>query len=461
MSGVGDIYYSKEVREEVSRGGALVDGARGNPPGWIRPEPPVGNLLGSVASRAGIPNCGQGTEGPLLQTQFWRTIDVTLSQLLCPVRGRTLSHRRWPRDGLVFHQNLDLPCSPRSRCSTTRWVTPGWTSTTATTWNWLGTAAWASWPRPRPGGANRDWGAKLGYSPEALAAVNRKSVVQLERLRDGFDGIPVVLSGNIGPRGDGYDPETLMSPDEAETYHRDQIRVFSETAADLVTALTMTHEGEAVGLARAAGEAGIARGDLVHGGDRWAVCRPARPWAMRSRRWSMPTGDAPAYYMINCAHPTHFQDAMLGWGAAWTRGIKADVRANASRHEPRGARRGRPSWTTATRMELGGQHGDAARALMPNLTRDGRVLRHRHAPRGRDRGCPDRLGVVRGQQRRAPGEQAATLSGSPATGLPANGPSFPKIATPARRARSLRIEGTGRALSLSAHTGGGLRHGNP
>ena len=40
------------------------------------------------------------------------------------------------------------------------------------------------------------------------------------------------------------------------------------------------------------------------------------------------TGGAPAYYMINCAHPTHFETA-LDHGSAWVKRISG-IRANAS-----------------------------------------------------------------------------------------------------------------------------------
>lgn len=63
---------------------------------------------------------------------------------------------------------------------------------------------------------------------------------------------PYVISGNVGPRGDGYDPETLMTPVEAEADHGEQIRVFAEAGVDLIGAVTMTHVGEAVGIVRAA-----------------------------------------------------------------------------------------------------------------------------------------------------------------------------------------------------------------
>ncbi len=45
------------------------------------------------------------------------------------------------------------------------------------------------------------------------------------------------------------------------------------------------------------------------------------------------TGDGPAYYMINCAHPTHFEDA-LTQGESWLERIRG-LRANACHtHRP-------------------------------------------------------------------------------------------------------------------------------
>ena len=52
-----------------------------------------------------------------------------------------------------------------------------------------------------------------------------------------------------------------------------------------------------------------------------ACAKPSRPWIAR------PIG-APAYYMINCAHPTHFEHALAA-GEAWTKRVRG-VRANAS-----------------------------------------------------------------------------------------------------------------------------------
>lgn len=176
--------------------------------------------------------------------------------------------------------------------------------------------------------ANREWGAKLGYSPDALAQVNRDAVALLATLRNAHesDRTPIVISGNIGPRGDGYAVERAMSPAEAQDYHAPQIATFAESEADLVSAFTMNYVEEAVGIAAAAKAAGMPcvisftveiDGNLPTGQSlKDAVTDVDRT-----------TGNAPAYYMINCAHPAHF-DATLGEGD-WLLRLRG-LRANAS-----------------------------------------------------------------------------------------------------------------------------------
>jgi S-methylmethionine-dependent homocysteine/selenocysteine methylase len=175
--------------------------------------------------------------------------------------------------------------------------------------------------------ANRDWGAKLGYSEDALAAANRRAVAFMEELRDEHeDGRPFVISGCIGPQGDGYDPDELLSADAAEAYHRAQIDTFADTAADLVTALTITYPQEAIGIVRAAARAGIPAaisftvetdGRLPNG--------DALPAAIS--QVDAETDGAAAYFMVNCAHPTHFQHVLQD--GAWRERVRG-VRANAS-----------------------------------------------------------------------------------------------------------------------------------
>jgi homocysteine S-methyltransferase len=106
--------------------------------------------------------------------------------------------------------------------------------------------------------ANADWGDRLGYSAEALSDVNRRGVAFVAGLRStAADAPEIVISGCLGPRGDGYRAGTEMTSEEAQRYHEPQVAAFADTAADIVSALTLTYPNEAVGVARAAEAAGI------------------------------------------------------------------------------------------------------------------------------------------------------------------------------------------------------------
>jgi S-methylmethionine-dependent homocysteine/selenocysteine methylase len=177
--------------------------------------------------------------------------------------------------------------------------------------------------------ASPDWGARLGYTVEQLAEVNRRSVELVEdvRLRYETPETPIVISGCVGPRGDGYIAGDQMSAEQARAYHALQIRTFADTAADLVTAITMTYPAEAIGVARAAADCGM---PVVIS---FTVETDGTLPAGQSLAEAIEAVDAatdayPAYYMINCAHPTHFQP-VLEPGATWTGRVRG-IRANAS-----------------------------------------------------------------------------------------------------------------------------------
>jgi len=230
---------------------------------------------------------------------------------------------------LVFHHGLDLPCfaafdllkHDRGREALQRYFRSHVAIAAEHGVGFiLESATWR---------ASADWGDKLGYSREELAEANRAAVRMLEAIRDEYAtrGVPMVISGCVGPRGDGYDPGRAMSEDEAALYHAEQIDVFATTAADMVTAITMTNVPEAIGFTRAAEAAGM----------------PAVVSFTVETDGRLPTGDSlkdaiervdaatnqgPAYYMINCAHPTHFAD-VLSSGEPWTTRL-CGLRANAS-----------------------------------------------------------------------------------------------------------------------------------
>jgi S-methylmethionine-dependent homocysteine/selenocysteine methylase len=207
--------------------------------------------------------------------------------------------------------------------------------------------------------ASPNWGAKLGYSAEALAAVNRDAIELMRELRAEHETarMPMVVSGCVGPRGDGYDPGQVMSADEAQAYHARQIAVFATAGADMVTAITMTNASEAVGVVRAARTAGMpvvvsftleTDGHLPTG----------QPMREAIAEVDADTGSGPAYYMLNCAHPTHFEST-LAEGGDWLRRLRG-VRANASKRSHAELNEA-PDLDDGNPLELGSQHGDLLR----------------------------------------------------------------------------------------------------
>ncbi len=178
--------------------------------------------------------------------------------------------------------------------------------------------------------ANADWAAKLGYSRMALADINRKAIDLMVELRNQFETArsPMVISGNIGPRGDGYVPGKTMSAQQAEDYHAEQVGVFRNTSADLVSAFTLNYANEAIGVARAAKAAGmpVVISFTVETDGRLPTGQTLKDAIAEV---DSETGAAPAYYMLNCAHPTHFADTLAG-DAAWVKRLRG-LRANASK----------------------------------------------------------------------------------------------------------------------------------
>lgn len=176
--------------------------------------------------------------------------------------------------------------------------------------------------------ANADWGAQLGHDAADLDRINRAAVAFAAATRTGRrPSIPIVVSGTIGPRGDGYVVGDVMEPEEARSYHDAQVATFADTEADLVTAMTITTWQEAAGIVLAAHdrEVPVVIGFTVEtdgrlpSGDRLADAIDAVDTV---------TGGGPVYYMINCAHPEHFA-AVLDPSEPWTPRVRC-IRANAS-----------------------------------------------------------------------------------------------------------------------------------
>lgn len=174
--------------------------------------------------------------------------------------------------------------------------------------------------------ANPDWAGRLGHDAAALDGLNRASVELLRELAARWEGElgRVLVSGQLGPRGDGYRPGAAVEPGEAADYHRAQLESFQAAGADLATAYTLTDVGEAIGVARAAAEVGITAAisftvetdGRLPGGETIAEAVAA-----------VDADCAPAYFLVNCAHPTHIARGLDD--GAWRERIRG-LRVNAS-----------------------------------------------------------------------------------------------------------------------------------
>lgn len=208
------------------------------------------------------------------------------------------------------------------------------------------------------------WAEKLGVSEAELLAMSVRSVEFAKQVRERWSGRvePILVNGVIGPADDAYRPGALPTAEVADALHRPQIETLADAGVDLISAITMTNIGEAVGISRCAAKTGL----------------PVVISFTVETDGRLPTGDllgeaieavdsatdaAPAYYMINCAHPDHFRDA-IATGKTWINRI-GGLRANASRlrHEEldkfEELDQGDPA-------EFGHLHVDLARHL-PNL----------------------------------------------------------------------------------------------
>jgi S-methylmethionine-dependent homocysteine/selenocysteine methylase len=207
--------------------------------------------------------------------------------------------------------------------------------------------------------ASPRWAAELEISAGELDRLNRRAIELMEELREGA-GVAAVISGCVGPQDDGYSPQAKLSADAAQEYHSTQIGTFADTAADMVTAITMTYADEAIGVTRAAQAAGM----------------PVAISFTLETDGRLPSeqalGDAiaevdeatggPDYYMINCAHPTHFEDALDERAASRVRGLRANAstKSHAELDEAEELDEGDPA-------DLGERHA-ALREKLPALT---------------------------------------------------------------------------------------------
>ena len=176
--------------------------------------------------------------------------------------------------------------------------------------------------------ASAGWGKILGLDAEEIDRVNRNAVAQVKGLRTDRveNGQRILINGVIGPHGDAYAPDQVLTAQAAQDYHERQVGVLAASGVDMISAMTISSSSEAIGIARAARAVGVpvalsftveTDGRLISG----MTLEDA------VKRTDDATDGVPAWYGINCAHPDHFRHILTG---DWV-GRIGSVRANASR----------------------------------------------------------------------------------------------------------------------------------
>jgi S-methylmethionine-dependent homocysteine/selenocysteine methylase len=211
--------------------------------------------------------------------------------------------------------------------------------------------------------ASADWGERLGYSRRELEFVNRRAIALLQGMRQELNdaGSVAVVSGCVGPRGDGYQPARVMSADEARAYHRAQVEVFAAAGADMASAITMNYVEEAIGVAQAARDAAMPA-SISFTVETDGRLPTGQPLGEAIAQVDSETGSYPSYYMLNCAHPEHFNGSLKGDWVARVRGLRANAsrKSHAELNDSAELDIGNPA-------ELAGQYAALKRSALPNL----------------------------------------------------------------------------------------------
>ena len=174
------------------------------------------------------------------------------------------------------------------------------------------------------------WTEELGLSKEDLLDLSELAVGFAQTLKHRWSSqvSPIVINGVVGPAGDGYAPDQELTAAQATVLHAPQVSVLAAAGVDVVSAITMTHIGEAIGIVQAAETAGVpvVVSFTVETDGRLPTGQTLQD-AIEETDYV--TGHVPLYYMVNCAHPDHFGPAFKA-GEDWL-GRIGGVRANASR----------------------------------------------------------------------------------------------------------------------------------
>jgi len=184
--------------------------------------------------------------------------------------------------------------------------------------------------------ASADYVTRLG-APD-VATVNQRTIAHVrgfiarwQASSDAARACPVLVTGDIGPRGDGYAATGTVSIGAAYDYHAGQVDVLARAGVDLLVPLTMTSLPETLGILRAAelAKLPVLVSPTIEPDGRLADGTPLGDFIAAV---DQQTSGTPVGYMVNCVHPSHLGPVLAAAaraGAPWLARFRG-MRANAS-----------------------------------------------------------------------------------------------------------------------------------
>ncbi len=187
-------------------------------------------------------------------------------------------------------------------------------------------------------GVSHDWVRRKGWGTEQIDSINRQAVFFTASLRSFFKtaDMPILLNGVVAPRPKRDASLAPVSADEALAYHYRQVASLAAAGVDMVTGAGLTGVEEAIGIALAAKEVGVAvvLAFALGEGER---LRTGEHVSEAIAQIDHETDQAPAYYEIELARPNQLDAAMRSAGD-WARRVRG-LRVG---REQVGGRRRRP-----------------------------------------------------------------------------------------------------------------------
>jgi homocysteine S-methyltransferase len=136
------------------------------------------------------------------------------------------------------------------------------------------------------------------------APINQDNARFVAHIRDGYGPLaePIFVGGNIGPRGDAYQPAEALTAAQAERFHTPQLEALAQGGVEFLYASTLPAFSEAQGIAAAMAKIGLpywlsfvirSDGTLLDGSPLERAIATLDADAIR-----------PQGYAVNCVHPS-------------------------------------------------------------------------------------------------------------------------------------------------------------